>query len=151
MIKIVSGGQTGVDRVALDTALDYGLSIGGWCPKNRKALDGPIPDKYPLQETKSSDYRVRTELNIRDSDGTLILNTGKLTGGTRLTHRLAVEQNRPVLVVQLDEQYDVGDVAGWIKDNKINVLNIAGPRERSQFSIYELAQSYLTELLSIIT
>ena len=67
-----------------------------------------------------------------------------------MTHILAVEQNRPVLVVQLDEQYDVGDVAGWIKDNKISVLNIAGPRERSQFSIYELAQKFLSELFNLL-
>ena len=107
MIKIVSGGQTGVDRAALDVALQHGLTIGGWCPKNRKALDGPIPDKYPLQATKSSEYRIRTEWNIRDSDGTLILNTGKLTGGTRLTNKLAVEKNKPVFVVQLDETHKI--------------------------------------------
>ena len=107
MIKIVSGGQTGVDRAALDSALEHRLPIGGWCPKHRKALDGPIPDKYPLQETKSSDYRVRTEWNIRDTGATLILNTGKLTGGTKLTYDLALKQNKPVRVVQLVEPYDV--------------------------------------------
>ena len=151
MIKIVSGGQTGVDRAALDSALEHGLPIGGWCPKNRKALDGPIPDKYPLQETESSEYRVRTEWNIRDTDGTLILNTGKLIGGTKLTHKLAVEKDKPVFIVQLDEPYEVEDTVIWLKEHKISILNIAGPRERSQFSIYELAQNYLAELFKIIT
>ena len=151
MIKIVSGGQTGVDRAALDSALEYGLSISGWCPKNRKALDGPIPDKYPLQETKSSDYHVRTEWNIRDTDATLILNIGKLTGGTKLTHKLAVEKNKPVFVVQLDEPFKVEDTLVWLKKHNTSILNIAGPRECSQLNIYELAQSYLTELFKIIT
>jgi len=147
LIKIISGGQTGVDRAALDAALDCGLSIGGWCPKNRKALDGAIPDKYPLKETKSSDYRVRTEWNIRDSDGTLILNNGKLTGGTKLTHKLAIENSKPVFIVQLDEPYEIEDTLGWLKVHEIAILNIAGPREHNKFSIYELAQDYLTAIL----
>ena len=151
MIKIVSGGQTGVDRAALDSALEHGLPIGGWCPKNRKALDGAIHDKYPLQETESSDYSVRTEWNIRDSDGTLILNTGKLTGGTKLTYRLVVEKDKPVFIVQLDEPYEVEDTLVWLREHKIATLNIAGPRESSQFSIYELARGYLTKLFKIIT
>ena len=150
MIKIVSGGQTGVDRAALDSALEQGLPTGGWCPKNRKALDGPISDKYPLQETESSDYCVRTEWNIRDTDGTLILNIGKLIGGTKLTHKLAVEKDKPVFIVQLDESYVVEDTLVWLKEHKIFFLNVAGPRELSQFSIYELAHDYLTELFKII-
>src|SRR3954454_8651242 len=83
--KIVSGGQTGVDRAALDVALALGIPCGGWCPKGRKAEDGPIEDRYPLSETPSSDYRQRTLWNIRDSDATLILTWGEPTGGTLLT------------------------------------------------------------------
>lgn len=89
MIKIISGGQTGVDRAALDAALQLGIPCGGWCPKGRKAKDGPIPDRYPLKETESGSYPVRTEMNVRDSDGTLILTWGRPTGGTALTVRLA--------------------------------------------------------------
>ncbi len=123
-IKIISGGQTGVDRAALDVGLTYDLVIGGWCPKNRKSLDGVIPDRYPLKETKSSDYRVRTEWNIRDSDGTLILNNGKLTGGTKLTHKLAIENSKPVFIAQLDEAYEIEDTLHWLKEHEIATLNV---------------------------
>jgi Circularly permutated YpsA SLOG family len=78
--KIISGCQTGVDRASLDAALALGLSYGNWCRKGRKAENGPIPDRYPLQETDSTSYPVRTELNVKDSDRTLILTWGRLTG-----------------------------------------------------------------------
>ena len=80
--RIVSGGQTGVDRAALDAALELGIAHGGWCPRGRLAEDGPIADRYGLRETASSDYAVRTEQNVVDSDATLILHRGPLTGGT---------------------------------------------------------------------
>ena len=87
--KIVSGGQTGVDRAALDVALKVGIPCGGWCPKGRKAEDGAIPDRYPLTETSSASYPVRTEKNVNDSDGTLILKVGPVTGGTARTVKAA--------------------------------------------------------------
>mgnify|MGYP003793290687 CR=1 FL=1 len=87
--KIVSGGQTGVDRAALDVAMQLGIPVGGWCPRGRRAEDGRIPDSYPLREASSVNYAKRTELNVRDSDGTLILSGGPLTGGTALTESLA--------------------------------------------------------------
>ena len=80
--KIISGGQTGADRAGLDAAMELNIPIGGWCPKGRKAEDGPIDKKYPLQETKLGDYKVKTGLNVKDSDGTIIFTLGKPTDAT---------------------------------------------------------------------
>jgi len=85
LCKLISGGQTGVDRAALDVALALGLAVDGWCPKDRRAEDGVIPARYPLVETPERNYQVRTRRNVEDADGTLILNLGKLDGGTALT------------------------------------------------------------------
>src|SRR3989442_2721366 len=100
-VEIVSGGQTGVDRAALDTALALGLPCGGWCPRGRRAEDGPLPTRYPLRETPSSSYPERTVWNVRDSDGTLILHRGRLSGGTALTLRLVSRHGRHSLAVVL--------------------------------------------------
>src|ERR1700746_3926565 len=100
--KIVSGGQTGVDRAALDVALDLGIACGGWCPKGRLAEDGPIPERYPLEETTLPFYPQRTERNVRDSDGTLVLTVGPPKGGTALTLVLARRQKKPFRVVNLN-------------------------------------------------
>src|SRR6266508_6387099 len=96
--KIVSGGQTGVDRAALDVALELGMPCGGWCPQGRRAEDGRIDDRYPLNETPWDGYPQRTEWNVRDSDGTLILTCGESDRGTALTVRLAQERNKPCFV-----------------------------------------------------
>src|SRR5438067_6879001 len=129
--RIMSGGQTGVDRAALDVALEHGFACGGWCPKGRHAEDGPIPDCYPLQETPWEGYPQRTEWNVRDSDGTLILTRGEADRGTALTERLAKTQSKPCLVVDLAQPWDVEAVRQWIETNHIATLNIAGPRESS--------------------
>jgi hypothetical protein len=126
---IVTGGQTGVDRGALDAAASAGLHQGGWCPKGRKAEDGTIPDRYPLRETVSSFYRERTLLNVRDSDGTLVLTRGVLKGGTRLTAECARKTGRPYLIVDLDEEADAEAIVTWIRVYGIRNLNVAGPRE----------------------
>ncbi len=146
-IKIVSGGQTGVDRAALDVALELGLPCGGWCPKGRRALDGPIPPRYPLQETASPDYRVRTRLNVRDSDGTLILNCGELSGGTAYTLQVSEELEKPFLVVNVDDPADPVVVRQWMENSHIRTLNIAGPRENKCPGIYQQARSFLLTLL----
>src|SRR5437870_9182944 len=101
LTKIISGGQTGVDRAALDVALELGLPCGGWCPKRRRAEDGPIPERYPLTETSSRAYPQRTRCNVLDSDGTLILTRGRPTGGTALTIQIAAESGKPYFVVDL--------------------------------------------------
>src|SRR5437660_8982603 len=97
--KLISGGQTGVDRAALDVAIELGLPCGGWCPKGRRAEDGRIPGRYPLKETPSWVYPQRTEWNIRDSDGTLVLTLSRATGGTALTIHLAKSMRKPVLII----------------------------------------------------
>jgi predicted Rossmann fold nucleotide-binding protein DprA/Smf involved in DNA uptake len=145
--KIISGGQTGVDRAALDAALALGIPCGGWCPKGRRAEDGVIPEHYPLTETTSKDYRVRTRRNVRDSDGTLILSRGPVSGGTALTRRLAKKMNKPCLVVDLAQRPRASDVRAWIPSNNTHTLNVAGPRESSQPGIHALARRFLQRVL----
>ena len=148
--KIVSGGQTGVDRAALDAALSQGLAIGGWCPAGRRAEDGSIPDRYPLSETRSRDYAVRTRRNVRDADGTLVLNAGALDGGTLVTVAYAGQRRKPHLVVQLDEPCHARpeQVAAWLQANGIRILNVAGPRESKRPGIYRQSSEFLKLLLS---
>ncbi|MGO8990315.1 MAG: putative molybdenum carrier protein [bacterium] len=146
--KIVSGGQTGVDRAALDVALELGIPCGGWCPKGRRAEDGPIDIRYPLKETHSTNYRIRTEKNVRDSDGTLIFTWGKPKGGTALTIRFAQKYKRPYLMVDLSERGDPETVRKWVEANQIKVLNIAGLRESESPGIYERTVDFLKEVFN---
>jgi hypothetical protein len=147
--RIISGGQTGVDRAALDVAMEMGIECGGWCPAGRHADDGRIPERYPLKETADMDHTVRTENNVRDSDGTLTLYRGSLQGGTAYAVAMARHFRRPVLAVNLDEPPDVHDIADWIDDNNIRVLHIAGQRESSSPGIYEAARRLIREILKI--
>ena len=146
-IEIVSGGQTGVDRAALDTALALGLPCGGWCPRGRRAADGPIPSRYPLRETPSASYPERTEWNVRDSDGTLVLHRGHLRGGTALTVRLARRHGRPALTADLSAAPSARGVREWIARERIRTLNVAGPREREHPGIHAQAMEFLREVL----
>jgi hypothetical protein len=145
--RVVSGGQTGVDRGALDAALAAGIPHGGWCPRGRLAEDGPIAQRYQLRETRSARYFSRTRRNVIDSDGTLILGWGPLTGGTELTFRLAQRFARPCLVIDLQQDPAVDDVRQWIAAHRIGVLNVAGPRESSRPGIAELACRLLVRVL----
>ncbi|MCL4203526.1 MAG: hypothetical protein KJ000_13565 [Pirellulaceae bacterium] len=148
--RIVSGGQTGVDRGALDAALALDVPHGGWCPLGRVAEDGAIPAEYELRETPSPEYPMRTEQNVIDSDGTLILYRDRLVGGTELTRRLCVKHERPVIAVDLaalsDE--DLTRVRSWIKERAVHVLNVAGPRESSSPGIADQAMRFLCRLLA---
>ncbi len=131
-LTIVSGGQTGVDRGALQAALDAGLPCGGWCPRGRRAEDGPIPGRFPLRETESDAYAERTRRNVRDSDGTLLLDFGKLRGGSALTAELAGAQGKPLLILAVEGRNPadaVADVRRFLRGNGVAVLNVAGPRE----------------------
>jgi hypothetical protein len=146
-LKIVSGGQTGVDRAALDVALRLGIPCGGWCPRGRRAEDGAIPARYPVVETPTTRYPQRTEWNVRDSDGTLVLHAGPPRGGTALTLRILARQRKPVQVVDLDKGASPPAVAEWIAGQAIRVLNVAGPRESESPGIGARARRFLEEAL----
>lgn len=145
--RIISGGQTGVDRAALDVALALGIPCGGWCPKGRLAEDGVVPDYYPLQEADSPRYPVRTALNVRDADATLILTRGEPDRGTALTRDLALRYKKPLFVVDLDNPAKPTEVSKWLRDNKVAVLNVAGPRLSSAPEIDTQAAMFLRKLL----
>ncbi len=132
LIKIVSGGQTGVDRGALDAALTVGFPCGGWCPQDRAAEDGPIPDKYPLVPLPHGGYRQRTRLNVVDSDGTAILYVEALSGGTRLTRNLCALLKRPYVLIDarriVEPAAAAEKILQFVDENQIRTLNVAGPR-----------------------
>jgi len=148
LAMIVSGGQTGVDRAALDAGLALGLTCGGWVPRGRRAEDGRIPARYRLRETASSAYVVRTRKNVEDSDATLILTRGAPSGGTALTVEAAAALGRPVLVVDLAAPIDPAAVRQWLEASGTRVLNVAGPRESGAPGIYADAFAYLTRVLT---
>ena len=144
--KVVSGGQTGVDRAALDAARAHTLPQGGWCPNGRRAEDGVIPDRYPLQETPSEEYRQRTEWNVRDSDGTLIItDDDEIVGGTAVTHRAARRMSKPVVHARTSDAVPVEMIQAWCEDNDIRVLNVAGPRESEATGVYDRARDLLEQ------
>ena len=129
--RIISGGQTGADRAALDAALACGFPHGGWCPRGRLAEDGPLPERYQLVETEDSAYPVRTERNVCDSDGTVIFTMGALTGGPALTAEFARRHRKPWLHLRLDEIGDPDAVIvllDFIHDQGVRTLNVAGSR-----------------------
>ncbi len=154
-LTIVSGGQSGVDRAALDAALAAGLPCGGWCPLGRAAEDGTIAPHYPLRETDRADPAHRTRLNVRDSDATLIIAYGPLAGGAALTARYARDLARACLVVDLARTEDAGPrvarIADWLQAHDTQILNVAGPRESSSPGIQATARDLLDRVLAVIT
>ena len=147
----MSGGQTGADRAALDFALANGLRIGGWVPLGRLAEDGRIPERYPgLIETDSADPAVRTALNVRDSDATLILSHGPLSGGSLLTLREATRTGRPVLHLDLDALTHLEAterLRGWLAATEPTTLNVAGPRASGDARIAAATAAVLASAL----
>lgn len=147
-MKIISGGQTGADQAALDAAISLGLPHGGWLPKGRKTESGPLPDTYKLKELPSTNYRIRTEKNIVESDGTLIISFGPLTGGSALTEAFAIRHHRPCLhldMEHLNSKQAVEILCRWFKKNKdIQILNVAGSRASGEPRIYETVFQILT-------
>lgn len=142
-MKIVSGGQTGVDRAALDAAMACGLLVGGWCPKARRAEDGPISTHYPLVETPTASYANRTRWNVRDSDATVILYRMDIQGGTQLTATIARAMQRPLLIVSINAVEAARSIADFIHHHDVRCLNIAGPRESEDPGIYAAARRLL--------
>lgn len=147
--RIVSGGQTGADRAALDFAIEHGIPHGGWCPKGRLAEDGELESKYHLEEMPSASYRRRTRQNVVDSDGTLIINQGELQGGTLATKEFTEELNKPYLVIQVeDDTLENRDaIFNWLQESGIAVLNVAGPRGSKCPEIYRHTFQLLKSLL----
>jgi Circularly permutated YpsA SLOG family len=150
--RIVSGGQTGVDRGALDAAITNGFDCGGWVPGDRMAEDGVISDRYPLTPLPHGTYQQRTRLNVVDSDGSALLYDGSLTGGTRLTHDLCKLSSRPCLLIDARETPDpiaaAPVVLKFITDNKIETLNVAGPRASGWPDGYRFAAALIGEVIS---
>jgi hypothetical protein len=148
--KIISGGQTGADRAALDAAIKMGCLHGGWLPKGRKTEDGPLPLHYELQEMATGDYRRRTKKNVVDSDGTLIISHGALTGGSLLTLGLAEKQKRPCLHIDCElfqPEKAQSLVEEWLRQNSIRILNVAGPRASGDPTIYDVVYKLISRLL----
>jgi hypothetical protein len=144
--KIISGGQSGVDRAALDAAIKLAIPHGGWIPQGRLTENGPLPPEYRLTETDSNSYADRTEKNVLDADGTLIISRGLLTGGSEYTREMAVKHNCIWLHIDLNQisAFQAAmTVKDWISKNKIEVLNVAGPRASKDPKIYRDALKIL--------
>jgi hypothetical protein len=148
--KIISGGQTGADRAALDAAIRMGISHGGWIPKGRLTEDGPLPDMYALEEMPSESYADRTEKNVIDSDGTLIVSRGAPTGGSDHTRKMALKHGKQMLHIDLTLHQSPLDaaslVSSWLAMNNIETLNVAGPRASKDPDIYVAVLSILTHI-----
>jgi hypothetical protein len=137
--KIISGGQSGADRAALDVAINLGISHGGWIPKGRLTENGMLDNKYRLKEMDTHNYNKRTEQNVIDSDGTLIISHGNLTGGSDYTRDMALRHDRPLLHIDLNKTLSskgAGRIRSWIAEHDIKVLNVAGPRASKDPAIY---------------
>jgi len=153
-VKIISGGQTGVDRAALDVALKHGIDAGGSCPTGRLDEFGRIPDCYPLKELENGGFTERTLQNVKDSDGTVIIYPGKLSGGTDQTVRFCIEQRRPCLLIDASKtpvKEAAKLIADFVREKQIDILNVAGPRESEWPQGYEYASLGLDILLNAIT
>ena len=148
--KIVSGGQTGVDRAALDAAIRMGIPHGGWIPKGRLTEDGPLTERYHLDEMPTDSYPERTEKNVLDSDGTLIISRGVPQGGTDYTRKMALRHGKQMLHIDLSLHSNSLDaaslVSSWLQMNKIEALNVAGPRASKDPNIYAEALALLTHI-----
>ena len=148
--KIISGGQTGADRAALDWAIANGIEHGGWCPQGRLAEDGVITAQYDLRETPKADYLQRTEWNVRDSDVTVIISLApQLTGGSLATAKLASDLGKPCLHLSglQDASENARQMADFLRRHEVKILNVAGPRASGEPDVGAFIQSIFGELL----
>jgi hypothetical protein len=153
-VKTISGGQTGVDRAALDVALKYGNECGGWCPAGRLDEFGRIPDRYPVQELESGGFTERTLQNVTDSDGSIIIYPGKLSGGTEQAVRFCQELKRPHVLIdasKVSAEDAAKLIADFVRDHEIKILNVAGPRQSEWPEGYDFTFRTLARLLKSIT
>ena len=137
--KIISGGQTGADQAALEAAIKLGIPHGGWIPKGRLTEKGTLPPKYKLTEMPDSSYASRTEQNVIDSSGTVIISHGPLTEGSEYTRQMAIKHHRPWLHIDLNKTPAFKSatlISSWINKNSIEILNVAGPRASKDSQIY---------------
>ncbi len=153
--KIVSGGQTGADRAALDVAVELGLVAGGWIPRVRRAEDGTVPRRYEgLVEAESESYDHRTELNVRDSDATVVFSFGPPTGGSALTARLARSLGKSLLTLDLEQSNTdeaVARLRSWLAETRPRVLNVAGPRSSQEPRIAEATAMILRKAIPAVS
>jgi hypothetical protein len=151
-VKIISGGQTGVDRAALDVALKHGIKCGGWCPAGRLDEIGRIPDRYPVQELRAGGFTERTLQNVKDSDGTIVIYAGELVGGSDQTVRFCVELKRPYQLIDASTssaENAADSIVDFVSKNNVQVLNVAGPRQSEWPGSYDYAfralEAFLTQ------
>jgi putative molybdenum carrier protein len=152
-LKIISGGQTGVDRAALDAAIKHGIECGGWCPTGRLDEFGKIPDRYPVKELEQGTFADRTLQNVKDSDGTVVIYFDKLRGGTAQTVQFCIEQRRPHILVdarKVSEEDAANLMVDFIRQHKIDILNVAGPRQSEWPDGYDYVLGVLDIFLSAL-
>jgi hypothetical protein len=151
MVKIISGGQTGVDRAALDVALKYGIECVGWCPAGRLDEFGRIPERYPVRELEGAGFGERTLANVRDSDGTVIVYAGELRGGAEFTVECCERLQRPHKLIDAAKRSAdeaAAAIADFVLDHEIGILNVAGPRQSEWAGGYDYAFLALEIFLS---
>lgn len=150
LVKIISGGQTGVDRAALDAAMAHNFPVGGWCPEGRLAEDGVIPDRYPLQELPAAGYRQRTLQNVRYSNATLIIYFDTLSGGTEQTLAFCLKEHKPYRLIDaeaINTDKAVEKVLRFLGQGEDKVLNVAGPRSSTSNWAYAYTHELINKLL----
>jgi hypothetical protein len=151
LTKIVSGGQAGLDRAALDAALTAGFACGGWCPADRRAEDGPIPERYPMSLLSDGGDRQRILKNVQESDGTAILFKQPLTGGTKQTRDMCIHEKKPFIVLdatQITVERASAAILRFIEENEIGVLNVAGPRLSGWPQGYDFALAVISGVIA---
>jgi predicted Rossmann fold nucleotide-binding protein DprA/Smf involved in DNA uptake len=152
-MKIISGGQTGVDRAALDVAMAQGIPCGGWCPAGRLDEYGRIPDRYPVTELPDGDFAARSRQNVLDADATVIFHSGELRGGTEFTRQCCIEQKRPYLLVDASKtssQTAAKLLVDFVEAQAVESLNVAGPRETEWQEGHEYAVAVLQPWLQLL-